>query len=153
MTPLSYTAFPWEILNFDILLFFRWSPYLINIILPLWPCLSHDLDELYPSLENIYDIFLHGILFVSQSFFLISLLFLATVPFVFYISYIGLFIGLNTAVCKLLNGSIPEDGLRSTDDDYSKAWRGHDDESWIFLNGVAVGYVSVGVSHRVCASC
>ncbi|KAJ5153413.1 uncharacterized protein N7482_009891 [Penicillium canariense] len=139
VAPLSYTGSPWKLFLFDSLLFLRWSPYLINIVLPLWPCLSHGLDELYPSLPNIYDILLHTILVVAQSFFLISLPFLITVPFVFYIFYIGLFLALNTSVCKLLNGNIPEDGLKSTEDDHSATWRRHDDESWIFLNGVAVG--------------
>jgi hypothetical protein len=145
VAPLSYTSSPWKLFISDSLLFLRWSPYLINIVLPLWPWPSHSLDELYPSLANIYDILLHTILVVAQSFFLISLPFLITVPFGFYIFYIGLFLALNTAVCKLLNGKIPEDGLKSTEDDHSEAWRRHDDESWIFLNGVAVGCVTIGV--------
>lgn len=146
VAPLSYTASPWRLFIFDILLFLRWSPDVINIFLPLWPCPSHRLDELYPSAANIHDILLHTILVVAQSCFLISLPFLISVPFGFYIFYIGLFLALNTSVCTLLNGKIPEDGLKSTKDDNSEAWRRHDDESWIFLNGVAAGCVSIGVS-------
>jgi hypothetical protein len=145
--PLSYTGSPWKLFTSDVLLFLRWSPYLINIVLPLWPYPSHSLDELYPSLGNIIDIILHSILFVMQAVFLISLPFLSTVSFILYVAYIGGFLALNTAVCKLLNGKIPEEGLKSTEDDQSKAWERHDDESWIFLNGVAVGYVSIGVFH------
>ncbi|PVH67265.1 hypothetical protein DL98DRAFT_386718, partial [Cadophora sp. DSE1049] len=48
-------------------------------------------------------------------------------------------LGLNTLVCRLLNGGIPEDGLKSTEDQYSRAWAPHDDEYWIFLNGICVG--------------
>ncbi|GIK07926.1 hypothetical protein Aspvir_003596 [Aspergillus viridinutans] len=139
VAPLSYTDSPWRLFSFDILLFLRWSPYLINIFLPLWPWPSHCLDELYPSLANIHDIVLHTILVVAQSFFLISLPLLITFPFGSYIFYIGLFLALNKVVCTLLNGKIPEDGLKSTEDDHSAAWKRHDDESWIFLNGVAVG--------------
>lgn len=146
VAPLAYTGDPWRLFISDSLLFLQWRAYLINIVLPLWPCPSHRLDELYPSLANIYDILLHIILVVTQSSFLISLPFLITIPFVFYIFYIGLFLALNMSVCNLLNGKIPEDGLKSTEDEHSEAWKRHDDESWIFLNGVAVGYVSIGVS-------
>lgn len=118
-----------------------------NIFLPLWPWPSGDLDEIYPSSANIHDIVLHSILFVAQAFFLISLPFLSTVPFLFYVVYIGAFIALNRAVCKLLNGKIPEGGLKSTEDDHSRAWELHGDEIWIFLNGVAVGYVSTRAFH------
>jgi hypothetical protein len=58
--PLTYTGSPWRLFASDVLLFLRWSPYLINIILPLWPCPSRDLDELYPSLSNIIDLVLHS---------------------------------------------------------------------------------------------
>lgn len=146
--PLVYTGSPWSLFISDVLLFLRWSPYLINIILPLWPWPSRELDELYPkSLSNIIDIVLHSILFVAQALFLISLPFLSTVSFIFYVAYIGAFMALNTAVCKLLNGRIPDEGLKSTEDDQSRAWKPHPEESWIFLNGVAVGYVILCVNH------
>ena len=145
--PLTYTGSPLKLLASDILLFFRWKPYLPNIVIPLWPWPSGDLDEIYPSLANIFDITLHSILFVTQAAFLISLPFLLTVPFFLYVAYMGAFIALNTVVCRLLNGQIPEGGLKSTEDDHSRAWARHDDESWIFLNGVAVGYVSTRVFH------
>ncbi|KAH7127273.1 hypothetical protein EDB81DRAFT_907421 [Dactylonectria macrodidyma] len=35
---------------------------------------------------------------------------------------------------------IPEDGLKSTEDAYSRRWAPHDDEYWIFLNGICVGF-------------
>jgi hypothetical protein len=139
---LSYTGTPWKLVTSDVLLFFRWSPYLPNIVLPLWPWPSGDLDEISPSLANMFDIILHSILFVAQALFLVSLPLLSTVSFIFYVAYVGGFIALNAAVCKLLNGKIPEGGLKSTENDQSRAWARHDDESWIFLNGVAVGYVS-----------
>jgi hypothetical protein len=142
--PLSYTGSPSRLFVSDILLFLRWSPYLPNIAFPIWPWPSGDLDELYPSLANIFDITLHLILFLTQAAFLISLPFLTTFPFFLYVAYVGGFTALNTAVCKLLNGRIPEGGLKSTEDNQSRAWARHDDEAWIFLNGVAVGYVSTG---------
>jgi hypothetical protein len=146
--PLSYTGSPWKLFTSDILLFGRWSPYLINIVWPIWPWPSNELDELYPSLANVFDITLHSILFVTQGAFLISLPFLLTVPFCIYVAYVAAFIALNTVVCKLLNGKIPAGGLKSTENDQSRAWAPHDDESWIFLNGVAVGYFSTPHAQR-----
>jgi hypothetical protein len=142
---LSYTGNPFKLFTSDVLLFIRWNLYLPNIALPLWPWPSGDLDEIYPSLANIFDITLHSILFVTQAIFLISLPFLSTVSFFLFVTYVGAFVALNAAVCGLLNGKIPEGGLKSTEDDQSRAWARHDDESWIFLNGVAVGYVSTSV--------
>jgi hypothetical protein len=140
--PLSYTGSPWRLLISDIQLFNRWSFYLVNIVLPVWPWPSGDLDELYPSSANNFDIVLHSVLFVTQTGFLISLSVWATFPFFLYVTYVVAFIALNTAVCMLLNGQIPEGGLPSTVDNQSRAWARHDDETWLFLNGVAVGYVS-----------
>jgi hypothetical protein len=139
--PLSYTGSPWRLFISDILLFMRWSFDLVNIVLPLWPWPSGDLDELYPSLANNFDIVLHSVLFVTQTGFLISLPAWATFPFFLCVAYVVAFMALNTAVCMLLNGQIPEGGLPSTVDNQSRAWARHDDETWLFLNGVAVGYV------------
>ncbi|PVH69059.1 hypothetical protein DL98DRAFT_626973 [Cadophora sp. DSE1049] len=137
--PLSFTGSPWALFISDALLFLRWIPYLPNIAIPLYPWPSGDLDELYPSLPNIFDIALHAILFAMQATFIVSLLFLTHLPFFLYVAYIWIFILLNTMVCWLLNGKIPNGGLKSTEDYQSRAWARHEDECWIFLNGVAVG--------------
>ncbi|KAJ5333369.1 uncharacterized protein MYU51_014453 [Penicillium brevicompactum] len=46
---------------------------------------------------------------------------------------------LNFTICRLLNRGIPKDGLKSTEDEYTQQWQSHDDERWIFLNGICVG--------------
>jgi hypothetical protein len=150
--PLSYTGSPWRLFTSDVSLFMRWSVYLPNIVFPLWPWPSGDLDEMYPSLANILDIILHSILFIAQAVFLISLPLLSTLSFFLFVAYVGAFIALNAAICWPLNGKIPEGGLESTKDDQSRSWTRHDDESWIFLNGVAVGYVSTAVSRHASIS-
>lgn len=84
---------------------------------------------------------LHFILIVGQTVFLLSLPILLYLPTPVYIAYILGFIILNDLFCRLLNGNIPPDGLQSTKDAQTELWKKHDDESWIFLNGVSVGYV------------
>lgn len=140
-TPLSYTAQPWRLCYSDIRLFFTWIIYLPNIVLPIGPWPSGYLDELYPSRANLYDIILHGILFIAQATFLLSIPFLIFMPFGLFISYLGGFCGLNYFVCQLLNWSccIPSEGLQPTEDAHFQSWAPCEDEYWIFLNGVAVG--------------
>jgi hypothetical protein len=151
-TPLSYTGSPWKLLRSDLWLVFYWSPYLVDIFLPLWSCPSGDMDELYLSAGNIRDIGLHLILIIAQVAFLISLLFLSIFPFSLYITYFVAFLVLNKGACFLLNGTIPDEGLRSAEDNYSNSWEPHDDERWIFLNGIAVGYVTNSNLHQCITS-
>lgn len=137
--PLGYTGSPWQLFISDIGIFFRNIIYLPNIVLPLVPWRSGALDELYPSRANLLDIGLHCMLFFVQIGFLLSLPVLAYLPFWLFLLYIGVSLGLNVLICSILNGGIPEDGLKSTEDDHSRAWAPHDDEYWIFLNGICVG--------------
>ncbi|KAH6664147.1 hypothetical protein B0J14DRAFT_607925 [Halenospora varia] len=139
LQPLSYTGLPWKLLIQDILLFLRWCYYLPNIVIPLWPWPSGSLDELYPSFTNLYIIFLHLIAFVAQAAWIVSLPFFLYLPFPLYVAYFVGFLISNELFCKLLNGHIPSEGLRSTVDYFSETWEKHEDEYWIFLNGVAVG--------------
>ncbi|KAM5363053.1 hypothetical protein ACJZ2D_012238 [Fusarium nematophilum] len=137
--PLAYTGSPWHLFTNDIKLFFRNILYLPCIFLPLFPYPTGPLDELYPTLANLRDLALHYVLFVIQLGFLISLPFIAYLPLSLFILYVGVVLGLNVLVCRLLNGGIPEDGLKSTEDHFSRTWEPHDDEYWIFLNGICVG--------------
>jgi hypothetical protein len=97
--------------------------------------------ELYPSSANIIDISFHTVLFITQLSFLISLFVLTYLPVLVYLTYIGLFLGVNKLICLHFNHGIPEHGLNSTEDEYSKEWTPHLDERWIFLNGICVGYI------------
>lgn len=143
--PDYYTGAPWTLFRDDMILFFQNFFYLKNIVLPLWvendgrPFPSGPLDELYPSLNNIHDIVFHTILIITQSAFLLSFPFLAALPFPVVLAYIGIFVAVNEVACWRLNGSLPGGVLRSSISPEANGWDEHDDEEWIFLNGVAVG--------------
>ncbi|KAK2609821.1 hypothetical protein N8I77_003300 [Diaporthe amygdali] len=142
--PDYYTGAPWRLLLDDSILFLRNFSYLKNIVLPLWndsgrKFSSGHLDELFPSLGNIHDITFHAILIVAQSAFILSLPFLAALPFPLLFGYIGVFIVVNQLACWRLNGYMPGGVLESTYFPESKNWEPHPDEQWVFLNGVAVG--------------
>lgn len=135
----TYTGSPWQLLTFDIRLFFQNLLYLPFIFLPLTPWASGPLCELYPSVPNILDILLHSVLFVLQIAFLISLPLLFYLPFLVFVVYVCIFLVGNYLLCICLNRGIPEDGLKSTIDEQSRGWVRYDDEYWIFLNGICVG--------------
>ena len=137
--PLSYTGSPWRLFTSDVLLFFRNIIYIPFIFLPIWPWPSGPMCELYPSKENIVDIAFHSVLFVTQLTFLVSIPLLFHLPASLLLSYIAIFLGINFLVCRHFNRHIPEDGLKSTEDEYSRSWTPHPDEYWIFLNGICVG--------------
>lgn len=135
---LPYTASPTQLLWSDILLFFKSAWALPGIILPLRPCRSGKLDELYPAPRNLFDIAVHGLLIVYQLAFLLSLpvCILCMVPAVWTIVYAGVAVVLNRVICRIaLNGSkrflvskVPVVEAQA-----------HEREHWIFINGVAVG--------------
>ena len=142
-TPLAYTGSPLQLLLFDLRLFSRNVVYLPCIFLPFFPWPSGPLDELYPSTANIVNIAVHTLLFIYQLAFLMTLPILAYVlPVTAFILYIAAALWLNKLFCLHFNKGIPEDGLKSTEDEYSQQWASHDDEYWIFLNGICVGLVS-----------
>lgn len=139
----KYTGSPLLLFLADLWLFLRNIFYLPCIFLPLTPWSCGSLDELYPSLANIFDICLHCVLFVLQLVFLASLPLFIWLPFGVYVLYILTALALNTLICYALNRGIPADGLRSTEDDFSRRWNRHEDEYWIFLNGICVGLVFI----------
>ncbi|KAI9802389.1 MAG: hypothetical protein M1833_001895 [Piccolia ochrophora] len=138
--PLPYTSSPLRLLWSDIKLFFHYAYALPGIIIPLGPWGSGALDELYPSPANIFDISLHLVLVAIHLLVLISIpvCLFVPVPLGAFVLYITLFLSVNYLVCLSLNGtkstleSEVELGPRSV-------LNQHNDERWIFLNGVAVG--------------
>lgn len=138
-TPPPYTSTPLKIFWADVKLVFHNFFYLSYIFVPISPWHSGSFCELYPSRENLTDIAYHSVLFVTQLGFLVSLVTLAFLPTFTYISYVALFFVTNELVCWHFNGGIPRSGLKSTEDAFSRSWTRHDDESWIFLNGICVG--------------
>ena len=140
-TPLPYTGSPFGLLWSDIKLFFQHAYALPSIVVPLGPWGSGELDEIYPSLANIYDITLHLILMVVQMMMLTSipLFLISPIPLGLFVLYLLIFFSANHAVCLLLNGRTPT--LESQVSlDPSRVPKQYEDEKWIFLNGVAVGY-------------
>ncbi|PYH96669.1 hypothetical protein BO71DRAFT_481784 [Aspergillus ellipticus CBS 707.79] len=119
----KYTGSPTLLLLNDLDLFVRNIFYIPCIFLPPMPWPSGRLDELYPTAANIFDICLHCVLFVLHV----------------YALYVAGTLAVNTLICGILNRGIPSDGLKSTEDVFSRAWARHEDEYWIFLNGICVG--------------
>ncbi|KAF1809628.1 hypothetical protein P152DRAFT_441467 [Eremomyces bilateralis CBS 781.70] len=134
---LPFTGNPFKLLWKDLLLCFHHINTIPGIIRPWNPFTSHESDELHLSLVNIKCIVIHGILIVLQTSFLVSVpvLVFTLFPAVWVITYILGFVALNTAICRLLNGT--ERTLQSSKTIQEKA--AHQKEYWIYLNGVSVG--------------
>lgn len=134
--PLPYTGSPLLLIYSDVLLFFHKIHFLLGIILPLKPWNSGKLDELYPSPANIQDIVIHTFLFVYQFIFLVTLPFSFAFPLVLLALYLFVVLGFNYLVFKKLNGS-----ERFVESQVPvNARPEHEEEHWIFINGVAVGH-------------
>lgn len=137
--PLPYTGTPWRLFASDIKLFLKNFSYLPFIFLPLSPCPSGQLDELFPSWANLVDVAFHSILFFTQLAFLISVFVFTFLPVWAYFGYIVVMFVANELVCSHFNRGIPHDGLKSTENEDTRLWERHDSEAWIFLNGICVG--------------
>jgi hypothetical protein len=136
----TYTSSPSTLLLHDLLLAFRSLLFLPFIIYPLSPHRSGALCELYPSLANLWDMFLHLVLICLQLPFLLSmpLWVVFPVPLSWILAGVAVFWAVNAAVCRLLNGWRGEMRFRSREE-YAGRRKEHEHEQWIFLNGVAVG--------------
>ena len=133
--PLPYTGSPLLLLYSDVVLFFRKIRFFLGIILPLNPCHSGKLDELYPSPANLKDIAIHIFLFVYQFVFIVTLPCSFAFPLALLAPYIFFVLGFNYLISKRLNGS-----KRFLESQVPvNARPGHEEEHWIFINGVAVG--------------
>jgi hypothetical protein len=137
-TSLPYTANPWKLLVADIILCSSKWKFLFGIIRP-WKLGSKEdsFDELYPSRVNIISVFLHSILLVAQSLFLVSLpLFLIIpIPLSWFLLYLAGVWGFHSFICFFLNGTTTT--LEPSKHIVPKY--NHDSEYWIYLNGVSVG--------------
>lgn len=148
--PLPYTSSPALLAAQDLWLFisitFVWpiTKGLPSIILPFYPWRSGPLDELYPSIRNLWALTLHIILLFTQATFLIlllpSLFFGVPVPLQGWtpaciLTVVGFVVG-NSYFCVLLNGTKRRFESISNPE-WQEAWQKHDDERWIFINGIA----------------
>ncbi|KAH7124063.1 hypothetical protein B0J11DRAFT_568956 [Dendryphion nanum] len=138
-SPLPYTGNPLYLCWYDVLLFWRCSWSVVGIVLPLspWPC--GPLDELYPSIQNLICLALHGFLIVLQVLFLASLPILVAFPVGTAFIYVAAVMVVNFSVSWLLNG---HDSVHRSKVHLGNDAQEHDDEFWIYLNGVSVGQVT-----------
>ncbi|KAJ0163655.1 hypothetical protein CTA2_2630, partial [Colletotrichum tanaceti] len=110
-----------------------------RLVDPYFP--SGEMDELYPSVGNLVCLAAHAVLVVAQLLFLLSLPWVATLPFNLVLPYAAAFVALNYLVCIPLNAGTSQGMLTSQDNLWPEAahWEKHDNELWIFLNGISVG--------------
>ncbi|TLD06602.1 uncharacterized protein PgNI_08449 [Pyricularia grisea] len=134
----SYTDLPFRLLGYDIYYFFRFAWAIPYVVLPASaPYLSGDLDELSPTRENLFCIFVHAILIVLQlGFVLVLLPVMVLLPVWTAAMFITAFLVCNRLICKVLNGDQP---TLTSNPEYAPALEKHAHEQWIFVNGVAVG--------------
>ena len=140
--PLPYTSSPFALLWSDIKLFCYHALAVPGIVLPLKPWSSGPLDELYPSLANLYAITLHVFLIFAQLLVLISIpicLFFP-IPLGLFVLYAAIIYMFNYFFCFFLNGKHPTLQSRVKLDCH-RFFDRHEGEQWIFVNGVAVGYI------------
>jgi hypothetical protein len=129
---------PISLLYHDILAALKSAPYIPYIFWPLRPALSRDLCELAPTWANLWACFLHLVLLIMQIPFIISIPLWVFFP-VWTVLLGGLvFLGLNNLVIFLLNGSKKEFHSESR---FAAKRKEHEGEQWVFMNGVAAGYV------------
>lgn len=142
-TPLPYTSSPVELVKSELKLFkdilFHYPASIPGVLQPFWSRKPEDeLCLLNP--RNIRSIFLHIILIITQTLFLLALIYalIIPVPASAYLIGMATSLTLNYYFCKLLNG----DGSPQTSTvDLSPYADGsdHSKECWVFINGVSVG--------------
>lgn len=137
----SYTGSPLLLLRHDIYLALKYLSFAPFIVFPLSPHLSGHLCELYPSLPNLWNMFLHFVLMLLQLPFLFSIPFwiIIPTPLSMILLCVAVFWAANWCVWRLLNGGQMQ---FYSQDKFAGKKKEHEHEQWIFLNGVAVGYVN-----------
>jgi hypothetical protein len=119
----------------DFCLILRSLAYVPGILLPLKPLPAGGLDELSLTAENLLIIIIHGALIVGQLAFIFSLPFCILLPISLFVTYFGGVILANVAICSYLNGW----NRLLISQETRKLPQRHEDEFWVFINGVAVG--------------
>jgi hypothetical protein len=137
--PKPYTDSPLILLRSDILSALRFYLFLPFIVMPITPQLSGPLSELYPSASNLWSMFLHLILVCMQVPFILSVPFWVLFPVWSVLIGVGIFWAVNQGFCYLLNGNKMKVW---SEEKYTEGKEVRKNEQWLFLNGVAVGYIS-----------
>lgn len=134
-TPLAWNADPVRLLWSDFRLLCKNLHRVPTIV---WPMAAHHrLDELYPwTFMNVWTLALHVFLVVYQLAFIISIPIIVVIhgPAIWLFAYWVTAMTFNKGICWLLNGPSYLDS-----DPCIQYAEGHDNERWIFLNGVSVG--------------
>jgi hypothetical protein len=141
--PADVDRAPFRLVWIDILSVFSLSKLLLLIINPLWPCISGPLDELSPTWSNLKDVFLQGVLIISQVLLFVTLPIVAVLywflPGVIHLLYLTAFAVVTLIVTRLLNGGPRAESLVGLPDSLKPVNDEH--ELWFFINGIATGYV------------
>jgi hypothetical protein len=137
--PKPYTDSPLTLLRSDILSALGFYLFLPFIVMPVTPQLSGPLSELYLSAANIWSMFLHLILVCMQVPFILSIPFWVLFPVWSVLIGVGIFWAVNQGICYLLNGNKMKVWSEAK---YTEKKEERKNEQWLFLNGVAVGYIS-----------
>lgn len=143
-TPLPYTASPIQLLGSEVKLIkdiiFYYPASFLGIVRPAWS--SNTEDELcLTNPKNVRSLLLHGILIITQSLFLVALVYglLIPVPAAAYLLFVISCLTLNFYFCKLLNGDgSPQTSNPEILSSFSPS-QGQEKERFIFINGVSVG--------------
>jgi len=134
----SYTDMPWRLMAYDVYYFFIFIWALPHILFPIAPTDSRDLDELSFTRANLFCIVIHFVLCILQLGFIVALPLMLLLPIWTAVLAIALFFVVNHGLCMLINGKVVE---YHSDPKYASAKPEHAHEQWIFINGVAAGYV------------
>jgi len=137
--PHSYTGSPLQLLRQDVASAFGFWKFLPFILYPFRPQFSGPLCELYPSASNLWSMFLHLILFLLQLPFILSIPIWIFFPLWSILGGVAVFWLVNSVIWYLLNG---KEMRFPSNPKFAEKKPEHEHEQWIFLNGVAVGYVT-----------
>lgn len=132
----SYTDMPLKLLVWDTRYFFVFAWALPWIVWPIRPCDGDDFDELAFTRPNLWCIFVHAVLVVIQTAFIISLPWVFLFPAWMVLIGMTVFFGCNALLCRTLNGDTI---TFHSDPEFAPALEEHEHEQWIFINGVAAG--------------
>lgn len=136
----SYTDNPFRLMFWDVYYFFKYAKFLPNIVNPLLPCDSGDMCELALTKANFHCLFVHFILIVLQSGFLLIVPPVALLlPLWVTILFVASFFVVNQALCRILNGYGSKLVFTSDPGFALKNQAPFAHEKWFFLNGVAAG--------------
>ncbi|KAI5462348.1 hypothetical protein BGZ63DRAFT_211457 [Mariannaea sp. PMI_226] len=120
----------------DIYYFFVYIWALPWVVWPISTSGPKEFNELSLTRQNLFCISIHTILIILQLLFLLSLPFLIVFPIWTVAIGVAAFMTVNWALCRVLNGS---EEVYYSDEKYAPSLPEHENEQWVFLNGVSVG--------------